>query len=101
MLIYSGKLDYICNYIGGAAWTRNLQWPGQVAFNNAPRNAWNIVLTNGTTYAAGTSQIASNFAWLEVNNAGHMVRARARTLLLSLTPSSSRCPWTSPRRRFR
>jgi carboxypeptidase C (cathepsin A) len=57
---------------GGAAWTAALQWPGQSGFNAASRTPWNIRLTNGTSYNAGTSQVYQNFAWLEVNNAGHM-----------------------------
>jgi carboxypeptidase C (cathepsin A) len=87
VLIYSGVLDYICksdqlrdcvsyiatgNYKGGAAWTAALPWPGQAGFNAATRTPWNIRLTNGTSYSAGTSQVYKNFAWLEVNNAGHM-----------------------------
>lgn len=75
VLVYSGKLDFVCNYLGGAEWTRKLVWPGQAAFESAPRNEWSIVLANGTRYAAGTSRVAHNLAWLEVNMAGHMVRA--------------------------
>jgi len=73
VLIYSGVLDFICNYKGGAAWTAALQWPGQNGFNAASRTPWNIRLANGTSYNAGTSQVYQNFAWLEVNGAGHMV----------------------------
>lgn len=30
VLVYSGKLDFICNYFGGRAWTNATQWSGQV-----------------------------------------------------------------------
>ena len=30
VLIYSGKLDFICNYYGGRAWTDATKWSGQV-----------------------------------------------------------------------
>lgn len=30
MLVYSGKLDYVCNYFGGRAWTQTTKWHGQV-----------------------------------------------------------------------
>jgi carboxypeptidase C (cathepsin A) len=63
VLIYSGKLDFICNFLGGAAWTAGLVWPGQSGFNSAPKNPWNIVLQNGTRYNAGVSQVYQNFAW--------------------------------------
>jgi len=68
VLVYSGMLDFICNYYGGRAWTAALQWPGQAGFNAATPVAWTV---NGT--AAGTAQSYQNFTWLEVANAGHMV----------------------------
>ena len=30
VVVYSGKDDYICNYIGGEGWTNITQWKGQV-----------------------------------------------------------------------
>ena len=30
VIIYNGKEDYICNYIGGEGWTNVTQWKGQV-----------------------------------------------------------------------
>jgi carboxypeptidase C (cathepsin A) len=73
VLIYSGKLDYICNYFGGRAWTAALEWAGQSGFNAAATNPWEITLVNGTKYHAGDLKMYQNFAWLEVENAGHMV----------------------------
>ena len=33
VLVYSGKDDYICNYLGGAEWTNVTQWKQQVVNN--------------------------------------------------------------------
>ena len=30
VIVYSGKKDYICNYIGGEEWTNVTQWKEQV-----------------------------------------------------------------------
>uniref|UniRef100_A0A1X7SRF8 Uncharacterized protein n=1 Tax=Amphimedon queenslandica TaxID=400682 RepID=A0A1X7SRF8_AMPQE len=29
VLIYSGKWDYVCNYFGGRAWAKLVEWEGQ------------------------------------------------------------------------
>ena len=35
VLVYSGKEDYVCNYVGGAEWTNATKWSQQVAFDTA------------------------------------------------------------------
>ena len=30
VLVYNGKDDYICNYLGGAGWTNVTKWKEQV-----------------------------------------------------------------------
>ena len=30
VMVYSGKEDYICNYLGGTEWTNATVWNGQV-----------------------------------------------------------------------
>lgn len=30
VLVYSGKYDYVCNYIGGHEWVSKMKWHGQV-----------------------------------------------------------------------
>ena len=74
VLIYSGILDYICNYVGGNAWVNALPWTGASGFSAASTNAWNIALQNGTQHTVGQLKGFQNFAWLEVAGAGHMVR---------------------------
>ena len=34
VFVYSGKNDYVCNYIGGAEWTNATQWRNQVRQTN-------------------------------------------------------------------
>ncbi len=45
VLVYTGKLDYVCNYYGTRAWTSAMQWPGQRSFNSADYAPW---IMNGT-----------------------------------------------------
>lgn len=35
ILIYNGDKDYICNWVGGLAWTNALDWTGNQGFNDA------------------------------------------------------------------
>ena len=36
-LVYSGDQDFICNYLGGQAWTLNMDWSGKVG-----RHGWRM-----------------------------------------------------------
>lgn len=55
-------------WLGNRAWTRAMKWAGQAAFGAAPVTDWKV---GGK--AAGTLQTASNFSFLRVYDAGHMV----------------------------
>jgi len=68
VVVYSGEYDFICNWYGGNAWTHQLQWPGQNAFNTAPNTTWTV-----DNKFAGTAITAMNFTFVRVANAGHMV----------------------------
>jgi len=68
VLVYSGVLDYICNWAGGEMWTTEMVWSGQQQFNNTKYVDWHV---SGQT--AGQARAASNLTFLKVNNAGHMV----------------------------
>ena len=68
VLVYSGKVDYICNYKGGLAWTSAMNWPGKSQFNAKSFIDWNF---NGKK--VGASRSYSNLTFLEVENAGHLV----------------------------
>ena len=68
VLVYAGDQDYICNWLGNQAWTREMKWPGKAAFGAAEVTEWKV---HGQP--AGTIQTASNFTFLRVYDAGHMV----------------------------
>eukprot|EP01119_Soliformovum_irregulare_P019398 TRINITY_DN612_c0_g1_i1.p1 TRINITY_DN612_c0_g1~~TRINITY_DN612_c0_g1_i1.p1 ORF type:complete len:443 (-),score=117.82 TRINITY_DN612_c0_g1_i1:41-1369(-) len=68
VLVYSGELDYICNWKGGEAWTNAVNWPEQAQFNSTSYSTWSV---NGKP--AGSVKNAKNLTFLRVANAGHMV----------------------------
>jgi len=68
VLVYSGELDFVCNWVGGAAWTSELEWKGKQSFNNQKFTEWKV---NGKS--AGLSKNFENFTFLRVAKAGHMV----------------------------
>jgi len=68
VLVYSGMLDLICNYVGGEMWTSAMQWSGQPGFVSAQYAPWVI---SGQT--AGYFKGYEGLTWLEVEGAGHMV----------------------------
>jgi len=68
VLIYAGEYDFICNWMGNAAWTDSLDWDGANAFRKARNMLWNI---NGVT--VGSYKSAKGLTFLKVKNAGHMV----------------------------
>jgi serine carboxypeptidase-like clade 4 len=68
VLVYSGMLDFICNYLGGESWTTQLPWSGQKQFNSSSYINWNV---DGKL--AGYSKNYKEFTFLKVLNAGHMV----------------------------
>ena len=45
VLVYSGDLDYICNWMGGDAWTRALQWSGVDKQSLSLRNGEKWIIT--------------------------------------------------------
>jgi len=70
-LIYAGDLDFICNWLGNQAWALALPWNGQAKFNSTQPVEWKV---DGK--AAGTIRQAagiSNFSFVRVYQAGHMV----------------------------
>lgn len=41
-LVYSGDKDFICNWRGGEAWTKALEWDGKTQFNEADYKEWMV-----------------------------------------------------------
>jgi cathepsin A (carboxypeptidase C) len=64
-LIYTGDVDFICNYLGNQAWTYELEWSGSDDFRNADVHEYG----DGT----GLARSAKGFTFLQVYDAGHMV----------------------------
>jgi len=64
VLVYSGDLDFICNFRGGQMWTNQLQWPGQSNFESAN---YTVLGSNGEY------KNYEHFTFYRVYNAGHMV----------------------------
>jgi len=57
--------------MGNEAWTLSLDWAGGDAFRNAPKTDWT---PEGSNKAAGLSQSYGGLTFLQVYEAGHMVR---------------------------
>lgn len=68
VLIYAGDKDFICNWLGNEAWSRELPWAQHDKFSSQPLSAWNV---NGKE--AGQFRNADHFTFLRVYGAGHMV----------------------------
>ncbi|KAF0697810.1 Aste57867_11525 [Aphanomyces stellatus] len=68
VLIYAGDADLVCNWKGNQAWTNELSWSGQTAFQAALQTNFTV---EGVT--KGVLQAAKNLAFLRLFDAGHMV----------------------------
>lgn len=68
VLIYAGDKDYICNWLGIQAWTRELPWDGHAEFQNTKPKIWN-------TNSGKSGEITNyeHFTFLRLYNAGHLV----------------------------
>ncbi|KAF0697811.1 Aste57867_11526 [Aphanomyces stellatus] len=70
VLVYAGDADLMCNWKGNQAWTNELKWRDQAAFQAA---APGVPFTTDGTTQQGMLQAAKNFGFLRVFHAGHMV----------------------------
>ena len=66
-LIYAGDVDFICNYLGNEAWTKDLEWDHKAEFNDAGSHDWNS--------GAGMARTSNGLTFLQVVDGGHMVPA--------------------------
>ncbi|KAE9141187.1 hypothetical protein PF007_g356 [Phytophthora fragariae] len=68
VLIYHGDADLVCNWYGGLAWTRALQWQHQDEFNAAEQRAFEVNARDAGAVWAYTDRLT----FLRVFNAGHL-----------------------------
>ncbi|KAG7389969.1 hypothetical protein PHYPSEUDO_009227 [Phytophthora pseudosyringae] len=68
VLIYHGDADLVCNWYGGLAWTRALQWPHQQEFQAAEEHAFEVDARD----AGSVWTYAKRLTFLRVFNAGHL-----------------------------
>mmetsp|Transcript_21668 Transcript_21668/g.53755 ORF Transcript_21668/g.53755 Transcript_21668/m.53755 type:complete len:546 (-) Transcript_21668:863-2500(-) len=66
-LIYAGDVDFICNYLGNEAWTKELVWDHTDEFNKAESHDWSS--------GAGVARASNGLTFLQVVDGGHMVPA--------------------------
>ena len=67
VLVYTGKDDFVCNYIGTRAWTNQMDWSGKKYFGQQTFRDW---VLNGKT--VGSIKIYGRLTYLEIEDAGHM-----------------------------
>lgn len=70
VLVYSGKEDFICNYVGGHEWTNSTKWAQEEEYKKASFQKW---MVDGEE--AGSFKSGGGLTFLEVERAGHMVPA--------------------------
>lgn len=78
VLIYAGDVDFICNWIGNKAWTKELTWSGKEEYNTASDDAWmypkdGVSVKGGATRTASAKEGKGSLTFLQVYEAGHMV----------------------------
>jgi carboxypeptidase C (cathepsin A) len=69
VILYTGKLDFICNYMSQEQYINKLNWPSLKYFRNINYSDWK--LNNGTV--VGSVKKYENFVFLIINDAGHYV----------------------------
>ena len=65
---YNGDMDFLCNWIGGERWAKNLNWKGKEEFNKAQYKNW---IYDGKVQA--TYKVYDKFSFVVVKDVGHMV----------------------------
>ncbi len=69
VVVYSGKEDYICNYLGGSEWTNVTKWKNQEAFEKASL----VQLKDAEGKVIGEVKSGGGLSFVQVEGAGHMV----------------------------
>ncbi|KAH7909697.1 serine carboxypeptidase [Hygrophoropsis aurantiaca] len=66
-LIYAGEYDWICNWVGNEAWTRNMKWSGQKGYVAQPLRTWSV-----DGHEVGKTRSANGLTFATIQGAGHM-----------------------------
>lgn len=68
VLSYTGRRDFICNYVGNARWIEDLEWSGSAGYRATPLEEWRV---HGHT--AGEFRHHGPLTYATVDAAGHFV----------------------------
>ncbi|SPC63016.1 related to Carboxypeptidase Y precursor [Ustilago sp. UG-2017b] len=71
VLTYSGKRDFICNYLGNRAWSEALEWDGKEEYNKQPLLPWYV--DTRKQVKGGEYKNWGNLTYLILDEAGHFV----------------------------
>jgi len=71
VLLYSGDLDFVCNWEGGLEWTNKLKWEGEAGFKSAEFQQW----FKEEGVPAGEVKKYDLLTFVKVYDAGHIVPA--------------------------
>ena len=71
VLTYSGRRDFICNYVGNRAWSEALEWPGKDEYNRVDLKPWWLGQRNEVK--GGEFKNYANLTYAIVDEAGHFV----------------------------
>ncbi|KZT24376.1 serine carboxypeptidase [Neolentinus lepideus HHB14362 ss-1] len=67
VLVYAGSVDFICNWVGNAAWVEKLEWSGGEAYRGQEMRGWDV---GGR--AAGLTKGAEGLRFVSIYGGGHM-----------------------------
>ena len=70
VLIYVGKNDWTCNWLGNEHWTLALEWNEGDGFRAEPLRDWKVA-----GKVAGSTRTKGGLTFATIEGAGHMVRA--------------------------
>lgn len=72
VLTYSGRRDFICNYLGNRAWSEALPWSGKDEYNKVQLTDW-FIGSGPNSVKAGQYKASGNLTYAIVDHAGHFV----------------------------